>query len=199
MRIKETTLVDKTIALSNKEVNILGPDVVLRNCVIKSRAAAKNISLLNVVLIGCKFVAQSIIRNLNFCSATFQDCEFSGRFVGCSFGCWPEYFTIPVIGSMEGGDFSGAELDSCRFVDCEPSGIVFPRWPCFTIVDPCLHADEIMGIDWPDDVRFLMEAFATSPSKTTAVSGYAPSIIKKYGGTETDIKKKLSSLKGVIL
>ena len=52
-------------------------------------------------------------------------------------------------GSIEDCDFTEARLDGCRIMGCDPATLRFPKWPCFTILDPIGRARELDSVQWP--------------------------------------------------
>ena len=81
--------------------------------------------------------------------------------------------------SVSDCDFSGARLDTCRFHDCDPRTLKFPRWPCFTILAPIVNSQELGSVKWPGMFgNIIIKNLHTHPASTVALVFYAPSIAK---------------------
>jgi hypothetical protein len=165
----------------------LGPRLTLRNCTIVLNVSARRLHVLGVRFIDCAFeVKQELKNHQAWLRASLQGCRFKGRFLGCDFGHWPEYGSEPEFqqGSVADCDFSEARLDACRFMDCDPATLRFPKWPCFTFLDPISRASELLKAEWPDLFRrVIVDQFRTQPARTKAVTYHAPSIAKRLETT----------------
>ncbi|MET0401389.1 MAG: hypothetical protein ABW123_03255, partial [Cystobacter sp.] len=92
-------------------------------------------------------------------------------------------------GSIEDCDFSEARLDGCRFMGCEPATLRFPKWPCFTILDPIANSEKLSQVQWPGifgDV--VVKNLKTQPEATRALTKYAPAIAKRMKTTPEALK-----------
>ncbi len=165
----------------------LGRNLTLRNCTLVLKVSARNLFFEEVRFIDCSFeVKQELLNHQQWISASLKGCRFKGRFSGCDFGHWPGYGKEPEyqFGSIEDCDFSEARLDACRFMGCDPHTLRFPKWPCFTILDPVRRAPELLRVDWPDRFgRVVLKGIATDPPETKALTYHAPSIAKKMETT----------------
>ncbi len=196
MRIKQSTIRDRHIRLANDEVNLLGPSLVLRDCVIDSSSSARNLSISETVMHRCTFNSKRKLINSQWCDVKLHGCKFTGKYSGCDFG-WQE--TNNGDDEIKDCDFSETILDGCRFMNCSPCSIVFPKWPCFTVVLPIERTKDILSVNWPDDLGIFMEVIADSPLGTTASTGHARSLVRRLGGREEDFKELLKELGGVIM
>src|SRR5262249_23563674 len=124
-----------------------------------------------------------------------KGCRFTGRLTGNDFGRWPD---SPPGGGIEDCDFSGAQLDACRFLDCDVSSLRFPHWPCFTILDPVHRSSELSAVPWPGDIGLIASGFAKAPPSTVAVTYSAPALAKRRGTTPEAIRATLEQLEGVL-
>src|SRR5688500_19043058 len=131
---------NERLELTDAKANyILGPNLTLRNCTLVLKVSARRLSLKQARFIGCTFeLKQELINYQQWISASLQGCRFKGRLTGGDFGHWPEYSSLPwdQHGSIEDCDFTEARLDGCRFHGCDPATLRFPKWPCFTFLDP---------------------------------------------------------------
>jgi hypothetical protein len=70
-------------------------------------------------------------------------------------------------------------------VESDPATLRFPKWPCFTILNPLEHARELNSVEWPGGFRpVLVEGQYRDPPRTTAVTFYAPSLASRRETTE---------------
>jgi hypothetical protein len=179
--------------LTDKKANyILGPNLTLRNCTLVTRVSGKWLSLHQVRFIDCTFEVKQQLNNYQqWIRASLKGCRFKGRFSGNDFGHWPEYGSQPEyqFGSIADCDFSEARLDACRIMGSDPRTLKFPRWPCFTILDPVTRGRELMSVTWPGRFRpVIMEGPYQELPGTTALTFYAPSEAKRYETTEEELK-----------
>jgi hypothetical protein len=195
MKLQDQVLSGEEIYLKDTEVNILGPRLTLNKCKIISEASAKALALTDVSIVDSIVDAKKTLFDFQWCKANLNGVKFIGHFSGCDFGNWEEFHGK--YGGIENCDFSEANLDNCRFMNCDPYSIVFPKWPCFTIMNPRARAEEIKSVSWPGKLGLIMGIFADSPEGCVAVSGNAQVLLKKLGGTEQEFKVALSQLDGV--
>lgn len=171
----------------------IGPDVKLTDCTIVSKIAARNLLIRGgVQFVNCTFeVKQELKNHQDWITASLKGCRFKGRLSGCDFGFWPEYNRDPEyqLGAIEDCDFSEARLDGCRFMDCDPSTLRLPGWPCFTILDPIARAPELLRVKWPGIVGdVVIEDLARQPARTKAVTLYAPAVAKQLETTPEELR-----------
>jgi hypothetical protein len=186
---------DEWLELTDKKANyILGPDLTLRNCTLVTRVSGRSLSLHSTRFIDCSFeVKQQLTNFQQWICVSLKGCRFKGRFLGNDFGHWPEYGNQPEyqFGSIEDCDFSEARLDSCRISGADVRTLRFPRWPCFTFLEPLRHAAELRSVQWPGwfgDI--VIEKFDKNkhPPGTVALTYYAPSAAKRFRTTEEELK-----------
>ncbi|HEX5750130.1 MAG TPA: hypothetical protein VFZ09_28125 [Archangium sp.] len=170
----------------------LGRNLTLKNCTLVLKVAARNLFIREVQFINCIFeVKQELKNHQQWIRASLKGCRFKGRLSGCDFGHWPEYGKEPEyqLGSIEDCDFSEARLDGCRFMGSDPASIRFPKWPCFTILEPLRRAPELLGVKWPGTFRpILVEGRYTDPPSMRAVTMFAPVEAKRSNTTEEELK-----------
>lgn len=177
-----------------KSLYFLGTHLTLRHCTIVSKVAARNLFINQVNFIDCTFeVKQELKNHQQWVYAHLKGCRFKGRFSGCDFGCWPEYTDGLKQGSIEDCDFSEALLDGCRIMGSDPATLRFPKWPCFTIIDPIGRSRELNRVDWPGRIGpIIIEDLHTEPPDTRAVTLLAPALAKRYDTTEEDLRAAIS-------
>jgi hypothetical protein len=170
-----------------KSLYFLGPNLTLRNCTVVLKISARNLLINQARFIDCTFdVKQELKSHQQWIRASLKGCRFKGRLSGCDFGHWPEYVSEPEyqLGSIEDCDFSEARLDGCRIMGADPATIRFPKWPCFTILDPIGRAAELCSVQWPGRVGpIVIETLHKEPPSTVAVTEHALAIAKRYDTT----------------
>jgi len=164
----------------------LGSNVTFRNCTLVLKVSGRNLLFdEGTRFINCTFeVKQELKNHQQWVFASLKGCRFKGRLSGCDFGHWPEYSERAGHGSIEDCDFSEARLDGCRFHGCDPATLRFPRWPCFTFLDPIGRSRELNSVQWPG--RFgpvVVEDLSDQPPSTKALTYFAPGEAKRYDTT----------------
>ncbi|WNG30647.1 hypothetical protein F0U62_46510 [Cystobacter fuscus] len=184
---------NERLELTDPKANyILGPNLILRNCTLVLKVSARRLSLKQPRFIDCTFEVKQELKNYqSWVAASLKGCRIKGRLSGCDFGYWPEYMSLPWYqhGSVEDCDFSEARLDSCRIMGSDPATLSFPKWPCFTILDPVHRAPELRRVSWPGifgDV--VVENLHKRPAPTRALTYHAPSVAKRMETTEEELK-----------
>jgi hypothetical protein len=197
MNINNQTIDSVDLVLGDKEMNILGPHLVLTNCNVVLQVTSKCLTITDARFIQCKIVAKRQLKDFRWLSAFLQSCRFSGRFAGNDFGYRGGMYG-PGAG-LERCDFSEAILDGCRFIGCSLDGTNLPKWPCFTLLRPLERLPEIQSLDWPGRMMTWVRAFSFFPKDTVGVTDYAPSLSKQFGVSEVQVKQALERLPDIIL
>jgi hypothetical protein len=170
----------------------LGSGLTLRNCTVVVKVSGRNLFLTGARFIDCTFeVKQELKNHQAWVAASLKGCRFKGRLTGCDFGHWPEYSSLPGYqhGAIEDCDFTEARLDGCRITGCDPSTIRFPKWPCFTILDPIGRAPELRSLTWPGPLgELIRDMLPKHPPRTRALTYYAPSAAKLVETTPEEIR-----------
>jgi hypothetical protein len=168
----------------------LGPNLSLRNCTVILKVSARNLIIVGARFIDCTFeVKQELKNHQQWVKASLKGCRFKGRLTGCDFGHWPDYGTGWEHGAIEECDFTEARLDGCRIMGCDPATLHFPKWPCFTILNPIGRARELNSIQWPGGFRpIIVEGQYRDPPCTRAATFYAPTLAKRRETTEEAFK-----------
>ncbi|WPB80669.1 hypothetical protein KYC5002_16200 [Archangium violaceum] len=186
--IEDKTFENERLELTDKDsLYFLGPNLTLHNCTVVLKVPARRLRILGARFINCTFeVKQELKNHQDWITASLKGCRFKGRLSGCDFGHWPEYGNEPEyqLGSIEDCDFSEACLDGCRIMGSDPRTLRFPKWPCFTILDPIGHSHQLNSIEWPG--RFglvVIEDLPTRPPSTRAITYHAPSIARRFETT----------------
>jgi hypothetical protein len=177
----------------------LGPNLTLRRCTVVIRVPASRLHILPTHFIDCTIEVKQELRNLSWTCASLKGCRIKGRMVGCDFGPWPGNAKGWEQGAVEDCDFSEARLDSCRFHGCDPRTIRFPRWPCFTILDPVGRSRELLSAKWPGISELLAEGLDTDPPSTVAVTDHAPSRAKSWKTTEEELRAVLEKFDRILM
>ncbi len=184
---------NERLELTDKKANyILGPNLTLKNCTLVLKVPARRLSLKQPRFIDCAFEVKQELKNYqSWVAASLKGCRFKGRLSGCDFGHWPEYMSLPWYqhGSIEDCDFSEARLDGCRIMGCDPATLRFPKWPCFTILEPIRRAPEFRDLRWPGPLgELIREMLPKHPPNTRALTYYAPSAAKLVETTPEEIR-----------
>ena len=184
---------NERLELTDTKANyILGPNLTLKNCTLVLKVSARRLSLKQPRFVDCTFEVKQELKNYqSWVAASLKGCRFKGRLSGCDFGHWPKYGRELEyqLGSIEDCDFTEARLDGCRIMGCDPATIRFPKWPCFTILDPIGHAPELRSARWPDLFsRVIINELHTQPASTKALTLFAPAEAKRLETTEEELK-----------
>jgi hypothetical protein len=189
------TIEGSELVLTDKAYNYLGPELVVKESRIVLRVDARNLTITDARFVNCTIEAKHRLVNCQeWCCALLQNCRFSGTYIGNDFGHWPEGFGE--FGGLEHCDFSDAILDGCRLMDSDVKNIVFPRWPCFTILDPLQRLEEL-ATRFPVELDSWVHSLSNSSARTVAVTSYAPGFLKKYGVSERNVRTAIEGLEGV--
>ncbi|WNG26261.1 pentapeptide repeat-containing protein [Cystobacter fuscus] len=186
------TIEKERLELTDKgSLYFFGSDVTFRNCTLVLKVSGRNLIFdQGTRFIDCTFeVKQELKNHQDWVCASLKGCRFKGRLSGCDFGHWPSYSRRAGHGSIEDCDFTEARLDGCRFMGCDPRTLRFPKWPCFTILDPVGRSSELNSIPWPGRVGpIVIETLRKEPPITAALTEHAPSIAKRYDTTPEELR-----------
>ncbi|QRN94345.1 pentapeptide repeat-containing protein [Archangium violaceum] len=186
---KDQEIENERLELTDKNsLYYLSTGLTLRNCTVVLKVPASRLIIKQAQFIDCTFEVKQELKNHQFwVAASLKGCRFKGKLTGCDFGYWPEYGSDPWFqhGAIEDCDFTEARLDGCRIMGCDPATIRFPKWPCFTILDPIGRACELNSVQWPGGFRpIIVEGQYGDPPRTMAVTFYAPALAKRRETTE---------------
>jgi hypothetical protein len=197
---EDKVIENERLELSDKDaLYYLGPNFILRSCTLVLRVPARQIHPCGVELIDCAVEVKKELKNIAWYTASLKGCRFTGRLFGCDFGHMPErglpYYDA---GHVEGCDFTAAHLHACRFIGCDASTLRFPRWPCFTILEPYRRRHEFASITWPREIRSWFTSAEGDPETTAAITFSATALAKEAGVSEDRIRALLEGHTGVI-
>ena len=119
--------------------------------------------------------------------------ETFSLFVGCDFGDWDSIENS----SIESCDFSDAELDGCRFLNCNVGDMLFPHWPCFVIANPGDALSYVISRKWPGKIGMLLRIYTDTDAQCVAVSGDAGRMAAKNGISLDEMRDLLESIPGI--
>jgi len=168
----------------------LGPYLTLQRCTVVVRVPSSRLFIRPTRFIDCTIELKQELKNFRWwVSASLRGCRLKGRMSGCDFGRFPGYVSGGEQGEVEDCDFSEARLDLCRFHNCDTRTLKFPRWPCFTILDPIGKGRELMSVEWPGSFRPVrLEGPYQEVPSLVARTIYAPAEAKRSGTTEEELK-----------
>jgi hypothetical protein len=191
--IENKEIENERLELTNKTAHyFLGPNLTLKNCTLVLKVTARRLFFDGARFIDCTVeVKQELKNHQDWIGASLKGCRFKGRLTGCDFGYWPEYSSLPWCqqGSIENCDFSEARLDGCRIMGSDPATLLFPKWPCFTFLDPLGRAPELRNVKWPGSFGdIVVDSLHTHPASTKALTYYAPSAAERFETTPEELR-----------
>ncbi len=182
--------------LDSASVNILGPSLELHCCEVELNVSSKTLIVDSSRIIGCQVRARKALKGVPWCSAYLSRCKFTGRFTGCDFGRWPEFYDKN--GGLVECDFSSAILDGCRFFSVDLTTLRLPPWPCITFQAPnsvsrrLKEARFSAGTErWRAVTQMVFESL---PAEVTGVVDYFPTIAKTYEMSEAELREALAAV-----
>lgn len=200
---KDQEIENERLELTDKNsLYYLSTGLTLRNCTVVLKVPANRLIIKQARFIDCTFeVKQELKNHQSWVAASLKGCRFKGRLTGCDFGHWPEYGSDPWYqhGSIEDCDFTEARLDGCRIMGADPSTLRFPKWPCFTILNPIARASELRGVKWPG--RFgtvVVDELHTQPARTTALTENALSLAKQLDAHPDELRAVIEKFDGIV-
>ncbi|ATB40445.1 hypothetical protein CYFUS_005894 [Cystobacter fuscus] len=184
---------NERLELTDKEAHyFLGPNLTMKNCTLVLKVSSRRLFFDGARFISCTFeVKQELNNHQQWLAASLKGCRFKGRLSGCDFGHWPEYMSLPGFqhGSIEDCDFTEARLNGCRIMGADPATLRFPKWPCFTILDPIGRSRELNSVQWPGKVGpIVIETLGKQPPGTVALTEDATAIAKRFDTTPEEIR-----------
>jgi hypothetical protein len=197
IQFSDREIANEQLVLDSKsELYYLGHDLTLRQCTLVLKVPARALVITQTRLIDCTIHVNQELKNFRWYKNVLKGCRFTGRLTGNDFGRNPDPHPE---GGIEDCDFSAAQLDGCRFLDCAPNTLRFPAWPCFTLLDTFQRARELGAAPWPGDIgSIVMSDFDQDPPRTVAVTYSATALAKRYGTTPEAIRATLEKLDGVV-
>ncbi|MET0403333.1 MAG: pentapeptide repeat-containing protein [Cystobacter sp.] len=192
--LKNKDIDHERVDLTEKEAHyFLGPNLTMKHCTLVLKVSARRLFLDGARFTHCTFeVKQELKNHQQWVFASLTGCQFKGRLSGGDFGHWPEYSGSTTIGSIENCDFTEARLAGCRFHGCDINTLRFPKWPCFTFLDPIGRARELRGVKWPGSFGdIVVDNLHTHPPSTKALTYYAPSAAERFETTPEELRAVL--------
>jgi hypothetical protein len=190
---KDQKIESERLELTDKNsLYYLSTGLTLRNCTVVLKVPASRLIIKQAQFIDCTFEVKQELKNHQcWVAASLKGCRFKGKLTGCDFGYWPEYGSDPWFqhGTIEDCDFTEARLDACRIMGSDPAAIRFPKWPCFTILDPIERAAELRSVKWPGRYgSVVVDELHTHPPRTRALTEHAPTIAKRFDTTLEELR-----------
>ncbi|HEX5751368.1 MAG TPA: hypothetical protein VFZ09_34405 [Archangium sp.] len=189
---EDRVIENERLELTDKgSLYFLGSNVTFRNCTLVLKVSGGNLIFdQDTRFIDCTFeVKQELKNHQQWVFASLKGCRFKGRLSGCDFGHWPGYSERAGHGGIEDCDFSEARMDGCRIMGCDPATLRFPKWPCFTILDPIARAPALRGVKWPGvHGDILPDTLLKNPPATRALTYYAPASARLLETTPEELR-----------
>jgi hypothetical protein len=195
MKFNNQHLSQQEIVLTDDEVNVLGPELALEDCLISSSCTAEALVIAGLRMKGGVFDQRSHLSNYHFERAHFDGVSFVGSYAGCDFGDWDSDQKSSIVNC----DFTNARLDGCRFLRCKPETIRFPKWPCFTIVNPGAARQHVLSQSWPGRVGSTLGIYTDADSECVAITGDAERIANKNMLLLPDFRGLLMKIPGILI
>ena len=188
--LEDKEIENERLELTDKDsLYFLGSNLTLRHCTIVLKVPASRLHILEGRFIDCVFEVKQELKNHDWSHAFLKGCRFTGRLAGCDFGHRFPLTEGRENGGIEDCDFSESRLDGCRFHGCDPRTLRFPKWPCFTLLDPIGRSRELMSLQWPGTFGSVtIDDLSTQPPSTVALTLFAPSMAKRHETTENELR-----------
>jgi hypothetical protein len=193
MDLRDITISKDEIRLPNGEEHTLGPSLKLKQCKVISDCSEKFLIIVGLTMEGGSFVQTRTLKNFHFEDAHFKAVEFEGHYIGCDFGDWDSVKKA----SIKDCDFEKSILESCRFLNCDPRNIKFPKWPCFQIINPASAADYVRSKSWPQPLKVLLEVATDTEPTCVAACDYAKPLAKETGLSLDKLRELLTPIPGM--
>jgi hypothetical protein len=197
MRLQSRVVEGQDLVFSKEEGHVLGPDLVLKECNVVVDCSATAFLVNRVSFESCSIRVTKRLRDYEWYGARFEACSFTGYLRGSRFGTDP-HEQFDGYGSLLNCTFRSAILHLSDFMSVNVTGIELPQWPCFTVLNPATRSD-LADSEWPARIGILMEVIAELPARATAATGYAPDVIREFGGDEQVLLAGLKRFSGVVL
>lgn len=172
-----------------REATVLGPGLLLSGCHLRLATSARALTIAPIRVERCTIEAIRPLTNARWGNAWIEASRFRGTFTGCDFGTWPEHYDPG--GGIKDCDLGGATLDGCRFFGDDVASLQLPAWPCFVIEAPKATSARLAGLSWPAKLRHWVAGLEWAPDEARALVEYAPRILERFGGTETELREAL--------
>lgn len=181
LKLRHVIIENETLILKGKMNVFIGLDSNINNSIIEISIPTKRLSFAGSTFNNSKIILKKPLINMRWLYEKFFNCSFEGHFCGNDFGNW--LTDEDRNGTVKDCDFSGANLDGCRFMNVDFSTIIFPKFPCFTIVNPVQNIDSIVHLHpYFQHLKRMFEGWL--PDFTSAISYNAEMSEKDYIGND---------------
>jgi hypothetical protein len=192
MHLQKRVISGERIEISSKEAVVLGPELVVSRCHIRLSTNANALTIASSRFENCTIEAKRKLLNVRWCNAWIEGSTFQGTFAGCDFGRWPE--NNDPKGGITACDLSAAVLDGCRFFGEHVDSLKFPQWPCIVMWNPKNVVGRLRTRELPGKLQHWVEALSWSPDETKVLVEFAPTVSKRFGVPEDDLKALLAAV-----
>ncbi|WNG60746.1 hypothetical protein F0U59_43100 [Archangium gephyra] len=192
-------IVGERLELTKGPIYWLGPDLTVRDSTVIISAAGRSLVPMSGQFINCTIQAKGQLTGLPWAPMKLTGCQFKGRFTGNDFGFREDVDERWKAGGVEDCDFTEAQLNGCRFFNCDMTTIRLPRWPCFTFLNARRHAAELARCEWPGSFDSVIRTVCDPPQGTVASVWHAPTIAKKSETTVEELRAALETAPGIFM
>lgn len=190
MKLRDQVLNSEVLKLENDNPSVLGPGLILNNCILDSRIPADCMIIAGLTMTGGNFNQHVELRDFHFENAHLNNVIFTGKFIGCDFGDWDDTSTS----SINNCDFKDCHLDGVRFLNADVDSIALPKWPHFFIRSPekCDPNINIHGL--PKKLGITLNVYFDEEPECSAIVGNAQRLAEENGISIDEIRKILSGI-----
>jgi hypothetical protein len=195
-RIENQRLENESLTFDAKQIVMLGPNLTLSHCRVVLSTTQSQFGIMALVHFEmCQIQAKRKLVNFQgWSNASLTGCTFCGHFSGNDFGGKED---TPYM--VKNCDFSHSILAGCRFFHCVPETLVFPKWPCYVIVNPNEVAAGLRAQNVEGPLRRWAKLLGWDEGQLRLVVEHWPNVAKYLKVDEAEIKALLSEIPGVHL
>ena len=199
IHFKDREIVGERLELTKGPLYWLGPNLTVRDCTVIISAARRSLTMMSGQFINCTIQVKGEMKSLGWGPMKLVGCSFKGRFGGNDFGFREDLDERRKLGGIEYCDFSEAQLNGCRFFNCDMSTIRLPRWPCFTFMDARRHVAELGQREWPGSFGSVIKVVCDAPEGTVASTWHAPTVAEKMDTMVEELRAALERAPGIFM
>ncbi|WP_087016465.1 hypothetical protein [Thaumasiovibrio subtropicus] len=188
MKLKNGTVENEEIVIDDRLIfNVIGPEIVLKNCVIQSKVPTSALGIRGT-LEDTTIVAKKPLNGFYWYDVSLIRCKFVGKFHNNRFGS-----RNGSSGLVEQCDFSQADIDGAVFYSGSVEKHIFPKWPflvVFVTEDNILQLEKSALKD--ENVEDVLEHIKVLHKERKAICYDARKMAKIFNVSLDDIKRSFS-------